>query len=123
MEDPLPVPAQSIPIEGPASIPNMGAPTNPVPADAVSIARGAELFRINCTQCHGVDGKGTGPVAAFLKNKPADLTGPVVSSISDGAIFLTITNGVPGKMPPLNENLLVRERWDVVNYVRTLQTK
>jgi hypothetical protein len=23
-------------------------------------------------------------------------------------------------MPPLNENLTVRERWDIVNYLRTL---
>jgi len=123
MDHPLPVPEQSIPIEGPAYIPNMGPPSNPVPADAASLARGAELFHINCTQCHGVDGKGTGPVAAFLNNKPADLTGPVVSSISDGAIFMTISNGVPGKMPALNENLLVRERWDIVNYIRTMQKK
>ncbi len=124
MEDPLPVPSASIPIEGPVSIPNMGPPTNPVPADAASIARGSELFHINCSQCHGVDGKGDGPIANFLqKIKPADLTGPVVSSESDGAIFLVITNGMPGAMPALNENLTARERWDVVNYVRTLQKK
>ncbi len=124
MEDPLPVPSQSIPIEGPAYIPNVGAPTNLVPADATSVARGAELFHINCSQCHGVDGKGDGQIANFLQNvKPADLTGPVVSSLSDGAIFLVISNGMPGAMPPLNENLTVRERWDVVNYVRTLQIK
>jgi mono/diheme cytochrome c family protein len=124
MEDPLPVPSQSIPIEGPAYIPNMGAPSNPVPADPASIARGAELFNINCTACHGTGGKGDGPVAAFLQNKkPVDLTGPIATALSDGAIFMTITNGTIGGMPALNENLTVRERWDVVNYVRTLQTK
>jgi len=48
MEDPLPVPARSIPIEGPAYIPNIGAPENPVTADAVSVARGSQLFAINC---------------------------------------------------------------------------
>ena len=122
MEDPLPVPAQSIPIEGPANIPNMGAPTNPVTADDASVARGAELFHINCTACHGIDGKGTGPVAAFLQNKkPADLTSPAIQFLSDGAIFMVITNGMPGTMPALNENLTVRERWDVVNFVRTLK--
>ena len=122
MEDPLPVPAQSIPIEGPANIPNMGAPTNLVTADDASVARGAELFHINCTACHGVDGKGTGPVAAFLQNKkPADLTSPAIQFLSDGAIFMVITNGMPGTMPALNENLTVRERWDVVNFVRTLK--
>ncbi len=122
MEDPLPVPAQSIPVEGPAYIPGLGVPTNPVPADKVSLARGSELFHINCTACHGEQGKGDGPVAAFLRNKkPIDLTGPIGISLSDGAIFMTITNGTPGGMPALNENLTVRERWDVVNYVRQLQ--
>jgi mono/diheme cytochrome c family protein len=122
MYDPLPVPAQSIPIEGAAYIPNMGAPTNPVPADSASLGRGAELFHINCIQCHGTEGKGNGPVAAFLKNKkPADLTSPAVQFLSDGAIFMVITNGMPGAMPALNENLTVRERWDVVNFIRTLK--
>ena len=122
MDDPLPVPAQSIPIEGPAYIPNMGAPTNPVTADNASLARGAELFHINCTACHGAGGKGDGPVAAFLQNKkPADLTSPAVQFLSDGAIFMVITNGMPGAMPALNENLTVRERWDVVNFIRTLK--
>jgi mono/diheme cytochrome c family protein len=124
MEQPLPVPAQSIPIEGPAEIANMGAPSNPVPADEASIARGTELFNINCAVCHGTDGKGNGPVAPFLQNKkPADLTGPIVLSLSDGAIFMVITDGKPGAMPALNENLTVRERWDVVNYVRNLLKK
>jgi hypothetical protein len=61
-----------------------------------------------------------GPIAPFLLNaRPANLTSDVVQAKSDGSIFLTITHGVAGKMPPLNENLLVPERWDVVNYVRT----
>jgi mono/diheme cytochrome c family protein len=134
-EEPRAVPAQSIPVEGAAYIPGV-EPTNPVIADDVSVARGAELFNINCTQCHGVDGKGSGTIAAFLvKKKPADLTGETVQGLSDGQIFMTITDGVwnkentlfpdvkfSGQCPPLNENLTVRERWDVVNYVRTLGT-
>ena len=121
MEHPLPVATESIPIEGAAFIPNMGAPKNPVPADQTSRARGAELFQINCAICHGSGGKGDGTVASFLENKPADLTSPAVQFLSDGAVFMTITNGIPGYMPALNENLTVRERWDVVNFVRTLK--
>ena len=124
MESPRPVPDRSIPVEGPVSIANMGAPSNPVAADDVSIARGTELFNITCQPCHGADGTGNGPVAAFLQErKPADLTGPVISALSDGAIFLTISNGKLPFMVPMNENLTVRERWDVVNYIRTLQAK
>ncbi|HKG54459.1 MAG TPA: c-type cytochrome [Anaerolineales bacterium] len=123
MENPLPVPERSIPIEGPIVIPGMGAPENPTKADDASIARGAELYNINCKMCHGQTAQGNGPIAAFLANKPANLTSPVVQSKSDGSIFLTITNGVAGKMPALNENFLVPERWDLVNYVRTLKAK
>ena len=121
MEHPLPVATESIPVEGPAFIPNLGAPKNPVPADQTSLARGSELFQNNCSVCHGHGGKGDGTVSTFLHNKPADLTSPAVQFLSDGAIFLTITNGIPGYMPSLNENLTVRERWDVVNFVRTLK--
>lgn len=131
---PLPIPAQSIPVEGPAFIPGEGVPVNPVPADAVSIARGAQLYSINCQMCHGDTGEGNGAVSPFLvKKKPANLTSEAVQSKPDGSMFLTISNGIfnpsntlfpdvqfSGQMPPLNENLSVRERWDVVNFLRTL---
>ena len=120
-EDPLPVPARSIPVEGPASIPNMGAPANPVPADTLSLERGKTLFHINCIMCHGETGEGNGQIAPFLANKPANLTSIITQSKSDGALFLTITNGVNGRMPPMVENLTVRDRWDVINYIRTLK--
>lgn len=122
MENPLPPPESSIPIEGAIIIPGMGAPENPTEADQSSITRGGELFRINCQMCHGVTGEGNGPIAPFLANKPANLTSNIVQSKSDGSFFLTITNGILGRMPPLNENLTVPERWDVVNFVRTLKT-
>lgn len=134
-EAPLPAPAQSIPVDGAAYLPGMGEPVNPVPADEASIARGAELYQINCQMCHGETGQGNGTVAAFLvKKKPADLTSEAVQAKSDGRMFLTISYGIwnpnntlfpeaqfSGQMPPLNENLSIRERWDVVNFIRTLK--
>ena len=135
MEEPLPVPARSIPVEGPSYIPGAGIPENPIPADEASLARGAQLFDINCKMCHGETGKGNGPIAGFLvKKKPVDLTSDLVQNLDDGTIFLTITNGIynpnnslfpeiefSGVMPPLNENLTVTDRWDLVNYIRTLK--
>jgi len=122
MEDPLLPPERSIPIEGAIAIPGMGAPENPTTADEASLTRGAELFAIHCQMCHGQAGGGNGPIAPFLVNfKPANLTSDVAQSKSDGSIFLTITNGVDGRMPALNENLTVSERWDVVNFIRTLK--
>lgn len=119
MEDPLPPPERSIPIEGPIAIPGLGAPENPTTADEASFTRGAELYVINCQMCHGPKGKGNGTIAPFLLNfKPANLTSEIAQSKSDGSIFLTISNGLEGRMPALNENLTVSERWDVVNFVR-----
>lgn len=120
MEEPLPVPARSIPVDGPAYIPGGIAPENPVPADAVSLARGAALYAIHCQMCHGVDHDGRGPVGnLFQTTRPADLNSVLVQSLSDGGIFLVISNGF-NLMPALNENLTVRECWDLVNFVRSL---
>ncbi|RMF47168.1 MAG: cytochrome c [Anaerolineae bacterium] len=119
MEAPRPVPADSIPVDGPIYIQGLGSPENPVEADDVSLQRGQILYALNCAVCHGPNGKGDGPMAAHLKEQPADLTDVGVQNSSDGTLFLVITNGVPGSMPALRENLTPRERWDVVNYVKS----
>ena len=121
MENPLPPPEHSVPVEGAFFIPNIGVVENPTEADEDSLRRGSELYTLHCRMCHGPTGVGTGPIAPFLANKPANLTSEVVQSKSDGSFFLTITNGIVGRMPPLNENLTVPERWDVVNFIRTLK--
>lgn len=121
MDKPLPVAANSIPIEGAAYIPGMGDPVNPVPPDEISIERGRILYSVNCAMCHGPNGEGDGVVGGALINRPANLTGDVTQSKSDGTLFLTLSNGIEGKMPALNENLSVRDRWDLVNFMRTLE--
>lgn len=44
-----------------------GPPVTPITA-------GQDTFRAYCACCHGLDGKGDGPVAPALKDKPTDLT-------------------------------------------------
>ncbi|MGH9701952.1 MAG: c-type cytochrome [Candidatus Acidiferrales bacterium] len=44
------------------------------PIQPTSPASGAEMYKAYCAVCHGPDGKGTGPAAAELKTKPADLS-------------------------------------------------
>ncbi|HEY3311461.1 MAG TPA: c-type cytochrome [Anaerolineales bacterium] len=126
MEDPLPVAARSIPVEGAAYIPGQGAPENPVKADAASVERGRILYSVTCIQCHGPNADGNGVIGGALVFPPANLTADVVQNKPDGALFLTISNGIQGTagqihMPALNENLTVRDRWDVVNYIRTIK--
>lgn len=115
----LAAPAESVPIQGPVLIDGLPA-SQPLPATPDSIARGKELFSLNCQLCHGVHGAGNGPVSGFFTPKPANLTSDVVQKLPDAQIFLVITEG-KGVMPSIRENLDVADRWDVVNFVRTLK--
>lgn len=123
MEDPLPLPPNSVPVQGAAYVPELGPPSNPVEANEASLERGQELYALHCALCHGPQGQGNGPFSAFLRTyPPADLTAANSVNLSDGAIFLTITHGVEDRMPALHQNIpVVEDRWHVVNYVRELQ--
>lgn len=115
----LAAPAAAVPIQGPVLV--SGEPASqPVPSSAASIERGKVLFNIDCYICHGETGVGNGKLAGFFNPKPFDLTSAQVQNLPDSEIFVVITQG-RGQMPSLAENLLVSERWDVVNYVRTLK--
>jgi mono/diheme cytochrome c family protein len=47
----------------------------PAEIDRSAAAVGSSLFRSYCASCHGNAAVGDGPVAEYLKVKPADLTG------------------------------------------------
>lgn len=94
---------------------------NPISADAASITRGAELFQTTCAVCHGPEGQGDGPGAAALNPKPANLSADHVQGNSDGALFYTISNGVPGTaMVAWSQQYSEEDRWNLVNFLRTL---
>ena len=94
---------------------------SPMAYTTASIARGAHLFADNCTQCHGVRAKGDGPAAVGLKVRPADLTAPHVLDHSEGETFWWLSEGIPESgMPGFADRLSEDERWDLINWVRTL---
>jgi alcohol dehydrogenase (cytochrome c) len=70
-----------------------GVATAQTPANG-DAARGAALFQLRCSDCHGVDAKGVhGP----------DLTVLFANGATDGRVFQTIRQGVPGtEMPSSN---------------------
>jgi len=93
---------------------------NPVPADQASIADGSALYQANCAKCHGTTGHGDGPLAAGLDPKPFDLT-VHVGLHPDGQLYDWITNGIPRTAMPAWKNVLTdHQRWDILNYLRTL---
>jgi len=111
-------PEGAVPIQGLSIIPEE-FPINPVPSDEVSLQRGSILYGIHCQICHGSQGRGDGPLASYFDRTPQNLTAAQITGEFDGSVYLTIAQGF-GQMPSLAENLTPRERWDVINYVRTL---
>lgn len=116
-------PEKSVPLSRPTYLDEAQSIANPVQADGVSLQRGEALFGYHCTPCHGQGGQGDGSIVEFWREdarKPPDLTEARIGEYSDETLYRIITQGLGG-MPPLRENLTERQRWDVINYVRTLQ--
>jgi len=90
------------------------------------VANGAEIFRVNCSMCHGpmADGNGTvgDKLAANGYTKPPNLMAPTTQNRSDGSMFWVITNGVV-VMPKFGLLLPEQDRWSVVAYLRWLATQ
>ena len=92
-----------------------------VPYQTVSVASGAALYRTHCATCHGPAGRGDGAGGAGLPRPPADLTAPHTAEHTAGDMFWWLTHGiVTGGMPPFGTALGEEERWDLINFIRTL---
>ena len=98
---------------------------NPIPPNSESIAAGQALYSTYCASCHGVSGKGDGPVGLTLNPRPADLRQHAIPGVhADAQLFEWVTNGFPGsRMPAFKTALSDTERWHLVNFIRTLAPK
>jgi mono/diheme cytochrome c family protein len=128
-------PQMSVPITGSAApgfeYDRLGAPQvfttmanipNPTPADSASVNRGRVQFQINCAVCHGPTGMGNGPVTKYgLYPASIGTAQSPAAGYTDGYIFAIIRNG-KGMMPTYNR-IEEPDRWDIINYVRSLQGK
>jgi mono/diheme cytochrome c family protein len=113
-------PERSVPTTGKTLILDT-LPVNPIVADEISLQRGEILFSIYCELCHGEHGQGNGPLSEYYEARPLrPLTSSNVTAQFDGQLFRTISEGY-SRMPPQAEALDTRERWDVINYLRTLE--
>jgi mono/diheme cytochrome c family protein len=95
---------------------------NPVTANAENLAEGKSLYAKHCKSCHGASGKGDGSKAANLDVSCKDFTKPEFKKQTDGEIYWKITNG-RDPMPTFKTKASNEERWELVNYVRTLGKK
>ncbi|MEE8303385.1 MAG: cytochrome c [Candidatus Tectomicrobia bacterium] len=99
-------------------IPKLG---NPIPASKESASRGKKLFEKNCARCHGLSGNGYGPSALAFTTRVRPLwVWNNADPSTDGYLFWFITNGRTD-MPPWGVVLAENERWDLINYIKTLE--
>ena len=94
---------------------------NPVTATRQSLASGERIFMTRCADCHGERGRGYGKVAHELPVAPAVLSDLRVQEQSDGVLWWKITFG-KRPMPAFAFRLSAKERWEVINYLRTLRS-
>ena len=93
--------------------------------DQTDLSEGKRLFETRCFVCHGRGGKGDGPSASGLAEKPQDLTDSNwQKSNSDDLIGVVIKGGgvaigKTGAMPP-NPDLTQEQIKSLVAFVRTL---
>lgn len=87
---------------------------NPLQMTRESIEKGEALYKKHCAACHGDNGKGK--VAPDLTAKT------MIHGDSDGEIFKTLSDGVKGTpMKGYSKELAEKERWSLVNYIKSLR--
>ncbi|MBI4500245.1 MAG: cytochrome c [Gemmatimonadetes bacterium] len=101
-----------------SDLPAIARMRNPVPNTSESLNRGKELWGIYCYPCHGVEGRGDGPVAPVFV-RPPDFLGPRVTPLNDGYVYAVIRFG-RGLMPLYGDKVRGIDRWHLVNYVMAL---
>lgn len=82
---------------------------------------GRVKYDIYCALCHGAQGGNDGTITPKMPVKPRQLLSDEVKKYSDGRIFYAITMGRGVMGPYAGQIPDVRDRWAVVNYVRSLQ--
>ncbi|PID59715.1 MAG: hypothetical protein CR986_05460 [Ignavibacteriae bacterium] len=86
------------------------------------IAKGKELYKVNCSSCHGETGKADGAAAAALKPKPRNFyaTDGWTNGRNFNNIYKTLNSGVPGTGMIAYEFIPIEDRIAIIQYIRSL---
>src|SRR5579862_6016049 len=96
---------------------------NPVAPTPDGIATASAIYKDKCANCHGDKGVGDGPEATMYDPQPANLADAhMMAGMTDGEIYWKITEGRK-PMPSFKKDLTDEQRWQVVNFLRTLSAK
>lgn len=95
--------------------------SNPVKADAGSLATGKTLWNQHCASCHGKTGLGDGTKATQLETTPPDFSKAAFQGQTDGAMFFKTSEG-RDDMPSFKKKIPDQEDiWALVNYMRSFK--
>ena len=95
-----------------------------LPASPPSLNHGRQLYRENCTQCHGAQGFGDGGLAKNLTPVPTNFhDSERYQSRSLFGLFNTISHGVDATGMQSYGQLPLQDRWDLAFYVGSLATQ
>lgn len=87
---------------------------NPFAGKPEAIAAGRSLFLENCARCHGADAQGKGSRPALRSQR--------IAAATDGDLAWMLKNGEVYKGMPRWAGLPEPERWQIVSYLRSLNT-
>jgi cytochrome c6 len=79
---------------------------------------GADIYKLKCAMCHGVDGTANTPAGKAFK--AAAFSDPAVVKISDADRTVVVKNG-KNKMPAFADKLTADQIKAVLAYIRTLE--
>jgi mono/diheme cytochrome c family protein len=98
--------------------------SNPMLPDSLNLKRGKEVYENICLHCHGsaADGKGHLFTSGKYLFPPANLISAKIVTRTDGQMYHAITVGY-GIMEPHGVIVRPNDRWKVILYIRSLQTK
>jgi len=118
------------------------SPNTPTTLQQTSATNGRQMYVSYCASCHGVDGKGDGPIAPSLKMPPADLTLLSMNNhgvFPDKHIFAVLENGtdvsshgtadmpawgpILGRLDKANPDLKQLRINNLIQYLKSIQAR
>jgi mono/diheme cytochrome c family protein len=107
----------------PTMTPEDAAKKNPIAPTPEGLADARKFYGYSCSMCHGKEGDGKGDLAAEMKLELHDWRdASSIEKMTDGELFWIITNG-KGKMPNQGDRSPEKQRWNLVNLVRSFGKK
>jgi mono/diheme cytochrome c family protein len=102
--------------------------SNPIKMSDFVLKRGKNTFEAYCFYCHGLKGKGDGPIITEVPKRPnqepfpgpPDLTRKETKAKSDARLYHILSSG-QNLMFPVADKLSEEDRWILVLYIRHLQ--